>query len=212
MRMQFVSERETPVVWFQPIVDTTDSRVFAHQCFYAGNATLNSSPVLRGLSAQRRSGLTFIDVSGASPHAVLQGIRTPRWKVVCQFRLTDPVLQSSFLCRVRELYGAEGCGFAVEARDAGPETIQLVNQLRPHYIKLDRTLVRNVEQPHCGRAVRGLLAAADEWGAIVIASGVPNQETVENLWLLGIRNMQGEVFGGPNSSIFHLQKAQSRLV
>ena len=209
--MQFAFEHENPVSWFQPIVDTTDLRVFAHQCLYAGSPAQNSNPVLRGVSTQRRNGLTFIDVTGASPQAVLNGIKEDHWKIVCQMRLGSPAADGPFLRRVRTIYARESCGFAVETRSADLATMRLLDNLRPHYIKLDQSLVADVEHPRCANSVRHLVDAADQWGAVIIACGVREPETVENLWLLGVRNMQGDLFGLPDLSAVVGQKAQRRL-
>lgn len=210
--MQFSCERENPVVWFQPILDTADSRVFAHQCLFGGNSAKYSATALRAVSARNSRGQVFIDVSGQQPEAVLAALGSRSSRIVCQFRVGDPAREAVFLERLQEIYVAGGCQFALEVGNASPEMVSLLEHLRPKFIKLHQSLARRIEDPSRASAVRHLVEVGELAGNPVIATGVRDQDTVENLWLLGVRKMQGDHFGPPASAMYTLQNAQSKLV
>ena len=138
------------------------------------------------------------------------GTRSSR--IVCQFRVGDPARESEFLERLQEIYAAGGCQFALEVGSASAEMLALIEKLRPKYIKLHQSLTRKIEDPGRASAVRHLVEVGELAGNPVIATGVRNQDTVENLWLLGVRKMQGDHFGLPAPAMYAGQNAQSRLV
>jgi EAL domain-containing protein (putative c-di-GMP-specific phosphodiesterase class I) len=87
----------------------------------------------------------------------------------------------------------------------------MVCELRPEFIKLDKSLVQNVEKPMYGATVRKLVELADQFSVRVIAEGVENIHTMENLWLLGVQNMQGYLFGRPERNIASGESGLLRL-
>jgi len=107
----------------------------------------------------------------------------------------DPV-RSHF---IREYLRSNGFGFALMSAGvgAGADSFQAVSDFEPDYIKLDRRLIRNFDQPVCAPAISKLVRMADKSGARVIAEGVDRLRMVENLWLLGVRLMEGHLFGEP---------------
>ena len=50
----------------------------------------------------------------------------------------------------------------------------------------------------CAPAIGKLVQIAEKSGAHVVAEGVDRVRMVENLWLLGVRFMQGHLFGDPS--------------
>ena len=77
----------------------------------------------------------------------------------------------------------------------------MVCDLHPDYIKLDKTLIENVEQPMYAATIRKLVELAGQFGVSVIAEGVEKPETMEKLWLLGVQRMHGYFFGRPSPRI-----------
>ena len=55
----------------------------------------------------------------------------------------------------------------------------------------------DVESSVCAYAIRRIVEEADLCGTRVVAKNVEDARTVENLWLLGVRFMQGYFFGRP---------------
>ncbi len=80
----------------------------------------------------------------------------------------------------------------------GFASIEYVRKLRPAYLKLSGTMVRNV--PHDAfnvAVVRLAIGFARETGATLIVEGVEWAEQAKALHELGVRSMQGFLFGMP---------------
>jgi len=111
---------------------------------------------------------------------------------------SDLVRDPAHLRRICDYYRAEGFGFALDDVGTGANSLQMVCDLRPDYIKLDKSLIRNVEQPMYAATIRKMIELADQFHVVVIAEGVERTQTMENLWLLGVEYMQGYLFGRPS--------------
>jgi EAL domain-containing protein (putative c-di-GMP-specific phosphodiesterase class I) len=108
-------------------------------------------------------------------------------------------------CRTNEF------GFALDDAGAGPSSPQLIRELRPDFIKLDRMLVRDAEDPMWAATIRKLVELGDQFGVRVIAKGVERPRIMENLWLLGVEVMQGYLFGRPSPQIVRCGSDLSNL-
>jgi EAL domain-containing protein (putative c-di-GMP-specific phosphodiesterase class I) len=105
------------------------------------------------------------------------------------------------LRRVCDHYRKEGFAFALDDIGMSANSLPMICDLRPNYIKLNQSLAQNVEQPMCAATIRKLVELADQFGVTVIAKGVERTQTMENLWLLGVECMQGYLFGRPAPQI-----------
>jgi EAL domain-containing protein (putative c-di-GMP-specific phosphodiesterase class I) len=110
---------------------------------------------------------------------------------------SDHVRDPAHLRRICDYYRSRGFGFALDDLGTGSNSLQMMCDLRPDYIKLDKSLISGVEQPMYAATIRKLVELANRFGTVVIAEGVERQETMENLWLLGVQWMQGYLFGRP---------------
>lgn len=90
-----------------------------------------------------------------------------------------------------------GCCLSLDDLGVANGGLQLLQDLRPEYVKLSSALMHDIESPVCASAIRRIVEAADRAGTIVVAKNVENARTVENLWLLGVQYMQGYFFGRP---------------
>jgi EAL domain-containing protein (putative c-di-GMP-specific phosphodiesterase class I) len=127
-----------------------------------------------------------LDESGMKPANVV-------FEVVESELVRDP----AHLRRICDYYRNRGFGFALDDVGTGSNSLQMVCELRPDFIKLDKSLVQNVEQPMYAATIRKLVELSDQFGVTVIAEGVERMEIQENLWLLGVQCMQGYLFGHP---------------
>jgi EAL domain-containing protein (putative c-di-GMP-specific phosphodiesterase class I) len=123
---------------------------------------------------------------------------------------SDLVRDPANLRRICDFYRRHGFGFAFDNVGTGSGSRHLIRDLRPDYVKLDKSVVANVEQPLYAATIRGIVETAGQFGAVVIAEGVEKPETMENLWLLGVHWMQGYFFGRPAPGIVR-QSAESFL-
>ncbi len=114
---------------------------------------------------------------------------------------SELVSDTVHLRRICDYYRNHGFGFALDDVGTGATSLQLVRDLAPDFVKLDKTLVRNVERPLCAATIRKVVEICDRADVTVIAPGVERAETLENLWLLGVECMQGYLLGHPRPNI-----------
>jgi EAL domain-containing protein (putative c-di-GMP-specific phosphodiesterase class I) len=134
-----------------------------------------------------------------------------RENIVFEVVESDMIRDSAHLRKICDYYRSRGFGFALDDVGTGANSLQMVCELRPEFIKLDKSLVQNVEKPTYGATVRKLVELADQFSVRVIAEGVENIHTMENLWLLGVQNMQGYLFGRPERNITSGESGLLRL-
>ena len=103
-------------------------------------------------------------------------------------------------------YSEVGFSIAVDDTGSGYSSLETVVELKPHYIKLDISIVRgidkNILKQELLKALNGL---ANKMGSIVIAEGIETEEELGALKQLGITLGQGFLFGKP-SAVFPLNK------
>jgi EAL domain-containing protein (putative c-di-GMP-specific phosphodiesterase class I) len=93
---------------------------------------------------------------------------------------------------------ARGAQFAVDDVGAGFASLRHVLSLSPDIIKLDVSLCRGLELSRARVALtRGLVACAEELGAMVVAEGIESADDVVALQEAGVRYGQGYLFGRP---------------
>ena len=101
------------------------------------------------------------------------------------------------LRRICEYYRNEGFGFALDDVGSGSNSLQMVCDLKPDYVKLDKSIISRVSEPMYRTVVEKLAEFAGEYGLHVIAEGVETAATLEVLQSSGIRLMQGYYFAKP---------------
>jgi EAL domain-containing protein (putative c-di-GMP-specific phosphodiesterase class I) len=135
---------------------------------------------------------------------VLQLMDTARLKpsdFVFEAVEADLVGDSARLRRIQGFMKDHGFGFALDNVGIGAHPMHTVSDLKPDYIKIDKNLVWNIEQPIYASTVRKLVEISGETGVKVIATGVHRKSMMENLWLLGVKMMQGHLFGRAMPSV-----------
>lgn len=125
---------------------------------------------------------------------------------------SDLVRDRAHFRRICDYLRAQGFGLALDNMGAGAATLQMVCDLQPDYIKLDRSLIANVEQPLYAATIRKLVELSGRFGIGVIAQGVENAEAMENLWLLGVQWMQGYFFGRPGPRVVRPASRSAQVI
>jgi EAL domain-containing protein (putative c-di-GMP-specific phosphodiesterase class I) len=91
-----------------------------------------------------------------------------------------------------------GFTFAIDDVGAGYSGLETVATLKPAYLKIDMSLVRDVHQKKTSQqVVKAILEMADGLGAMVIAEGVEIREEADALAEIGVRWVQGYLFARP---------------
>ena len=162
---------------------------------------------IRSAARQSANGLYFVNFMPSSIYNPEHCLKTTMEtlaacgmtpaNVVFEVVESDLVRDPAHLRRICDFYRREGFGFALDDVGTGANSLQMVCDLRPNYVKLDKSLIDQVEQPMYAATIRKVAELADQFGIRVIAEGVESRRTLENLWLLGIECMQGYFFGRP---------------
>jgi multidomain signaling protein FimX len=93
---------------------------------------------------------------------------------------------------LREEVRRQGFRFAVEHFGAGGDPKQLVEHLKPDFVKIDGTLMQGLStNATLQQQVKGLVQVAKGAGAVTIAERVADANTMAVLWQLGIEFIQG---------------------
>jgi EAL domain-containing protein (putative c-di-GMP-specific phosphodiesterase class I) len=91
-----------------------------------------------------------------------------------------------------------GFSFAIDDLGAGYSGLETVAALRPSYIKIDMSLVRDVHQKKISQqVVKAIAEMGAGVGATIIAEGIQAEAEAEALRDLGIRFGQGYLFARP---------------
>jgi|SRR5580658_7863024 EAL domain-containing protein (putative c-di-GMP-specific phosphodiesterase class I) len=203
---EYEPETGAPVL-FQAIVDTFEHRILAHKCLLRLNGELVDA--IQAAARQAPQGLYFLNLVPSSIDepaldlsstidAVFDSGMKPG-NLVFEMAEADLARDPAHSHRIREYLGRRGFGFAMSRAGvgAGAESFHAACDFEPDYINLDRRLIHNFDRPVCAPAISKLVQIAEKSGARVVAEGVDRSRMVENLWLLGVRLMQGHLFGDP---------------
>ena len=208
-------------MWFQPIIDTLERRILAHECILHlcgvepdnGGQTIEDAWVrslaIHSAARQAKQGLYFFRLVPSSIHdpdldmcSTLEAIvdsGMPPGNVVFEVVESDLARDPADTHRIREYLRRNGLGFAVSRAGvgAGADLFEAVCNCAPDYINLDGRLVRDIDQPACSPMIGKLVQMAEKSGARVVARGVDCFRILKNLLLSGVQLMQGRLFGEP---------------
>jgi EAL domain-containing protein (putative c-di-GMP-specific phosphodiesterase class I) len=118
-------------------------------------------------------------------------------EVVFEVVESEQVEDAGHLRRICDFYRREGFGFALDDVGTGSSSMNMMAELRPDFIKLDKSLVRAAEEPMKGSIIRKFVDLAREFHINVIAEGIESAEMSTRMQSLGIALMQGWHFGRP---------------
>lgn len=95
-------------------------------------------------------------------------------------------------------YRRRGARVAVDDAGAGHSSLRHVAQLRPEYVKLDGSLVRDLHRGGANLALlRSMMSLEHELGVRLVAEGVETMEELAALSRIGIGLAQGHLFARP---------------
>ena len=147
--------------------------------------------VLIGTLLNERQGLAALE--DAVRHAGLDPA-----SIVLEFSERDPVPNLSRLQHIAAQLRSAGYRIAVDDAGAGHASMQVIAELRPEFMKVDRALIHGIDSH---RARRGLLVSllsfSGHIGARLVAEGVETQRELDALLSLGVQYGQGWMLGRP---------------
>lgn len=111
---------------------------------------------------------------------------------------TEKTEDLTHLKRILAFYKSKGFQYALDDVGEGFSTVDVLTELEPHYMKLDRTYVQGVAEDEIKQRTAELfLEAALSVGAVPLAEGVESREDFDWLKKRGYLLFQGYLFGKP---------------
>jgi EAL domain-containing protein (putative c-di-GMP-specific phosphodiesterase class I) len=139
----------------------------------------------------------------ASPAVVLAG--EPLRSLVAGYpghlvlEVTEHAVISDYVA-FREAVGGLGSDVQIAVDDAGAgfASLRHIVELRPHIVKIDRSLVAGIDADPARQALlAGLRHFADSQGCSLIAEGIETEAELATLVALDVRSGQGYLLGRP---------------
>lgn len=124
---------------------------------------------------------------------------------------SDQIRDVKHLGKICDYYRKGGFGFAMDDVGTGSNSLQTVCDLKPDFIKLDKSLILKIDQPMYRTVVEKLAEFAYKYDVKVIAEGVETAEAMDQLLEIGISYMQGYYFGRPAAMMATGDSDLSRL-
>jgi EAL domain-containing protein (putative c-di-GMP-specific phosphodiesterase class I) len=102
----------------------------------------------------------------------------------------------------------QGAMIALDDTGSGYQGIQQVAELRPDWVKIDRSLVTGAATDSVRRASLQMFGRVTRRvGALAVAEGVETEEDLETLRELEIPLAQGYLLGAPSGHVRHLARS-----
>ena len=106
-----------------------------------------------------------------------------------------------------------GFRIAIDDFGCGSANLYSIVAVRPDYLKLDKSLVRDINRDaHKLKMVRSLLHLCEDMNTRMIAEGVETREELEKLADLGVRYLQGYFLGYPRARPLTLEPEVQEVV
>lgn len=142
---------------------------------------------------------TLLDRKGmaALDQAVRDAGVDPR-SIVLEFSEREPVFDLARLQRIAAELRGRGFRIAVDDAGAGHASMRIIAELRPEFIKVDRSLISSIDADNARRAlVMALLSFSGHIGGRLIAEGIETLAERQALASLGVQFGQGWLLGRP---------------
>ncbi len=121
-------------------------------------------------------------------------------KVTFELSEAEDINNFELLLQVRKHLGNLNFGIAADDFGKGFASLDRVLKIEPDIIKLDRSLVQDIDKdPPKFAFVRGLIDATKVSQSMILAEGVETWEEFEVLASLGVNLVQGFLFHRPQS-------------
>jgi EAL domain-containing protein (putative c-di-GMP-specific phosphodiesterase class I) len=108
---------------------------------------------------------------------------------------------------ILEYFRALGFKIAIDDAGAGYATLQSLIELKPDYLKIDMSLIRDIDTDHVKQQlVKALQRFGRETGVSVIAEGIETKSELRTLLEMDIDLGQGFVFAYPSEPFPEIRK------
>ncbi|MEK4530392.1 EAL domain-containing protein [Solibacillus sp. FSL W7-1472] len=195
---------------FYEFVGQTD-KVFLFECFCRNLSLVRYHK--KWLNYNRKKDFTlFINIHpnvlldknyhSGETRALLEKLNISPEQVV--FELTERSAVGDFeeFARVLSHYRSQGYRIAVDDVGSGYNSLKTLIYLKPEFIKLDRSLIQNIDQHKAQQQLLTvILNYAIESGTKVIAEGIETKSEYEFIQSVGVHYAQGYAIGRPHQDL-----------
>jgi diguanylate cyclase (GGDEF)-like protein len=121
-------------------------------------------------------------------------------RIVLEITEKQAIADFDLLKRALLYYYRQGFKVAIDDAGAGHNSLRAVTEVRPHFIKLDMALVRDVDTDRAKNAlVSAIIIFAKRIDAKVLAEGIETVDELSTLIEIGVELGQGFLLGRPSS-------------
>ncbi|MBP7334866.1 EAL domain-containing protein [Niveispirillum sp.] len=118
--------------------------------------------------------------------------------IVFEVTETTEVKDQAHLRGILAFYRQSGFRVALDDIGAGFSGLNMLQELRPDYVKIDMALIRGIEQDHYKQSiVRHLVGIAGDTGARIVAEGIETDAERDWVRTANVDLMQGYLLGRP---------------
>lgn len=101
-----------------------------------------------------------------------------------------------------------GFAIAVDDTGAGYSSLETVVELKPHFVKIDMSLVRGIDKNMLKQGlIKAIYDLTCQMGSLVVAEGIETREELETLRSIGIHLGQGYLFSRPGLRFPEIDRA-----
>jgi EAL domain-containing protein (putative c-di-GMP-specific phosphodiesterase class I) len=219
--VQVVRNRQVRSV-FQPIVDLSTKKIFAHESLARSLSPHFSSPpemftaaIESGVCGELGRTLRMLSVDGCTDFPLFINIHPYEFDEGWLVRPDDPIfwherqvyleitesvpLNRFELCKnVLAELRVKGIRLAVDDLGAGFSNLKYISDLAPDFVKLDRELIAGIhKEVRQQQLVKSIVYLCEQLGAAVIAEGIEEPEELRVVIDTGVQYGQGYLLARP---------------
>ncbi|WP_372872022.1 EAL domain-containing protein [Shewanella sp.] len=126
-------------------------------------------------------------------------------KLIFEVTEGEDIIDKAHLKNIFQSYAKFGFLTAIDDYGAGYTHISWLAELKPNLLKLDMSLIRDIDKaPHKQAHIKDIIAHCQLQGTQVLAEGIETYDELSCLTAMGIRYLQGYLFARP--TLEHLTK------
>ncbi|WP_282937082.1 EAL domain-containing protein [Paenibacillus sp. RC67] len=130
-------------------------------------------------------------------------------QIVLEITERHAIQDFNFVGALMAKYRSLGFRFAVDDAGAGYSSLQSITELIPDIIKIDKSVIQNIDQMTVKQSLlRSLMHFAENINCQVIAEGVEREEEAEMLYDLKVQMGQGFYFARPEPLVADQDRVQ----
>lgn len=149
------------------------------------------------------------DFKGESLNSFLEGLQMSPMRIVLEISEHDAIENFEIFREAMRYYSDIGFAVAIDDTGSGYSSLEAVVELRPNYLKLDISLIQQIQDNALKQElVRGLISLAQRMNSQVIAEGVETVEELKMLLDLGVPLGQGYLIAKPGSAFDDLKPVE----